>query len=127
MRRVVVTGMGIVSPLGVGVEHVWKRLLNAESGLSSIQSCDVSDLPCKIAGSVPLGDKAEGNFNANDYVPTNDQKKIDPLIILAIAGGQEAEARSGWAGGSENEKERTGGVVGAGISGWPRSHKRCLR
>jgi 3-oxoacyl-[acyl-carrier-protein] synthase II len=117
MRRVVVTGMGIVSPLGVGVEHVWKRLLNAESGLSSIQSCDVSDLPCKIAGSVPLGNKADGKFNADDYVPTKDQKKMDPFIILAIAAAQEAVADSGWVAESDNDKERTGVMIGSGIGG----------
>jgi 3-oxoacyl-[acyl-carrier-protein] synthase II len=117
MRRVVVTGMGIVSPLGVGVEHVWKRLLNAESGLSTIQSCDVSDLPCKIAGSVPLGEKADGNFNANDYVPTKDQKKMDPFIILAIAAAQEAVADSGWVAESDHDKERTGVMIGSGIGG----------
>ncbi|HVJ42778.1 MAG TPA: beta-ketoacyl-ACP synthase II [Dongiaceae bacterium] len=117
MRRVVVTGMGIVSPLGVGVEHVWKRLLNAESGISGIQSCDVSDLPCKIAGSVPLGDTASGKFNADDYVSPKDQKKMDPFIIMAMAAAQEAVADSGWVAESDEDKERTGVMIGSGIGG----------
>jgi 3-oxoacyl-[acyl-carrier-protein] synthase II len=117
MRRVVVTGMGIISPLGVGVEHVWKRLLNAESGISGIQSCDVSDLPCKIAGSVPLGDTASGKFNADDYVPPKDQKKMDLFIIMAIAAAQQAVADSGWVAESDDDKERTGVMIGSGIGG----------
>jgi 3-oxoacyl-[acyl-carrier-protein] synthase II len=117
MRRVVVTGMGIVSPLGVGVEHVWKRLLNAESGISGIQSCDVSDLPCKIAGSVPLGDTASGKFNADDYVTPKDQKKMDPFIIMAMAAAQGAVADSGWVAESDEDKERTGVMIGSGIGG----------
>jgi 3-oxoacyl-[acyl-carrier-protein] synthase II len=117
MRRVVVTGMGIVSPLGVGVEHVWKRLLNAESGLSGIQSCDVSDLPCKIAGSVPLGDTASGKFNADDYVAPKDQKKMDAFIIMAIAAAQHAVADSGWVAESEEDQDRTGVMIGSGIGG----------
>jgi 3-oxoacyl-[acyl-carrier-protein] synthase II len=117
MRRVVVTGMGIVSPLGVGVEHVWKRLLNAESGISGIQSCDVSDLPCKIAGSVPLGDTASGKFNADDYVSPKDQKKMDPFIIMAMGAAHEAVADSGWVAESDEDKERTGVMIGSGIGG----------
>jgi 3-oxoacyl-[acyl-carrier-protein] synthase II len=117
MRRVVVTGMGIVSPLGVGAEHVWKRLLNAESGISVVQSCDVSDLPCKIAGSVPLGNTADGNFNADDYVAPKDQKKMDSFITMAIAAAQGAVAHSGWVAESEEDQNRTGVMIGSGIGG----------
>ena len=85
MRRVVVTGLGIVSPLGVGVENVWGRLLAGQSGISGIQSFDVSDLPAKIAGQVPRGDTASGLFNADDYVPVKEQKKMDMFIVFAIA------------------------------------------
>ncbi|MET1026691.1 MAG: beta-ketoacyl-ACP synthase II [Dongiaceae bacterium] len=117
MRRVVVTGMGIVSPLGVGVEHVWKRLLNAESGLSNIKSCDVSDLPCKVAGEVPLGDLASGKFNADDYVTPKDQKKMDTFIVMAMAAAQFAVADSGWVAESEEDQDRTGVIIGSGIGG----------
>ena len=73
MRRVVVTGMGLVTPLGLGVERVWKKLLAGQSGVGAIQSFDVSDLPAKIAAQVPLGDRESGLFNADDWVPPKDQ------------------------------------------------------
>jgi 3-oxoacyl-[acyl-carrier-protein] synthase II len=117
MRRVVVTGMGIVSPLGVGVEHVWKRLLKAESGLSGIQSFDVSDLPCKVAGQVPLGDKASGNFNPDEYVSGKDQKKMEPFIIMGVAAATEAVEDSGWAPTDQEDLDRTGVLIGSGIGG----------
>jgi len=90
MRRVVVTGIGIVSPLGVGVDHVWKRLIKGDSGISSIQSFDVSDLPAKIAGQVPRGDISSGKFNPDDYVTPKDQKKMDDFIVMAMAAAHEA-------------------------------------
>ena len=77
MRRVVVTGMGIACPLGVGVEHVWRRLINAESGIGAITAFDASDSPCKVAGQVPAGTKAEGALDVNEWVPVKDQKKMD--------------------------------------------------
>ncbi|MDY0884029.1 beta-ketoacyl-ACP synthase II [Dongia soli] len=117
MRRVVVTGMGIISPLGVGVEHVWKRLLNAESGISGIQSCDVSDLPCKIAGQVPRGDTSSGKFNADDFVSPKDQKKMDPFIIMAMAAAEEAVKDAGWVAETEEDRDRTGVIIGSGIGG----------
>ena len=81
MRRVVVTGLGIVSPLGIGAENVWNRLLKAESGIRGVQSCDVTDLPCKIAGEVPRGDTASGKFNADDYVPPKDQTEFGRKLM----------------------------------------------
>jgi 3-oxoacyl-[acyl-carrier-protein] synthase II len=109
--------MGIVSPLGVGVEHVWKRLLNAESGISGIQSCDVSDLPCKIAGQVPLGDTSSGKFNADDFVSPKDQKKMDPFIIMAMAAAEAAVKDAGWVAETEEAQNRTGVIIGSGIGG----------
>ncbi len=88
MRRVVVTGVGLVTPLGVGTEHVWKRLIAGESGIRSIQNFDVSDLPAKIAGQVPRGETAAGDFNADDWVPPKDQRKMDEFIIFAMARGR---------------------------------------
>ena len=96
MRRVVVTGIGIVSPLGVGVDHVWKKLIKGESGISSIQSFDVSDLPAKIAGQVPRGETSSGRFNADDYVSPKDQKKMDDFIVMAMAAADEAVKDAGW-------------------------------
>jgi 3-oxoacyl-[acyl-carrier-protein] synthase II len=117
MRRVVVTGMGIVSPLGVGVENVWNRLLKAESGISGVQSVDVTDLPCKVAGEVPRGDTASGKFNADDYVPPKDQKKMDTFIILAMGAAQQAVEDSGWKPTDEEGQARTGVLIGSGIGG----------
>ena len=94
MRRVVVTGMGMVSPLGCGVEHVWRRIINGESGIRGIQSFDVSDLPCKIAGEVPRGERANGNFDAAAYILPKDQRKMDAFIHYAIAATAEAVAKS---------------------------------
>ena len=79
MRRVVVTGLGLVTPLGSGVETSWKRLVAGESGLGAIQKFDVSDLPAKVAGVVPRGETAQGLFNADDWVPPKDQRKMDEL------------------------------------------------
>jgi len=117
MRRVVVTGMGIVSPLGVGVENVWNRLLKAESGIRGVQSVDVTDLPCKVAGEVPRGDTASGKFNADDYVPPKDQKKMDTFIVMAMGAAQQAVEDSGWKPTDEEGQTRTGVLIGSGIGG----------
>jgi len=119
MRRVVVTGLGLVTPLGVGLEHVWKRLINSESGIGAIQSFDVSDLPAKIAGQVPRGDTAAGKFNADDWVPTKDQRKMDDFIIFAIGAATQAVSDSGWTPTDEESLERTGVMIGSGIGGLP--------
>ena len=90
MRRVVVTGLGLVSPLASGVEPTWKRLVDGQSGVRGIQSIDVSDLPNKVAGEVPVGDAANDHFNADDFVPPKDQRKMDRFIIFALAAGVQA-------------------------------------
>src|SRR5258707_6186901 len=84
MRRVVVTGMGLVTPLGIGLERVWGRLLAGESGIRAIQSFDVSDLPARVAAQVPRGDRESGLFNADDWVPPKDQRRMDEFIIFAM-------------------------------------------
>jgi 3-oxoacyl-[acyl-carrier-protein] synthase II len=117
MRRVVITGLGIVSPLGVGAENVWNRILKSESGIRGVQSCDVTDLPCKIAGEVPRGDTASGKFNADDYVPPKDQRKMDTFIVMAIAAAQQAVEDSGWKPTDEESQNRTGVLIGSGIGG----------
>ncbi|MBI1209457.1 MAG: beta-ketoacyl-ACP synthase II [Azospirillum sp.] len=119
MRRVVVTGLGLVTPLGVGHKHNWERLINAESGIGAIQSFDVSDLPSKVAGQVPKGDTASGLFNAADFVPPKEQKKMDDFIIYAITAATEAVRDSGWEPSDEEARERTGVMIGSGIGGLP--------
>jgi len=117
MRRVVVTGMGIACPLGVGVEHVWRRLINSESGISAIQTFDTKDVPCKVAGQVPPGSRATGGLDIGEFVPVKDQKKMDRFIHLAMAAGTEAVEDSGWQPESEADRDATGVMIGSGIGG----------
>ncbi len=118
MRRVAVTGLGLVTPLASGVRKSWERLVDGQSGIGTIQSFDVSDLPCKIAGQVLYSESAEdGGFNPIDYVEAKDLRKNDRFIIYGIAAGQQAVEDSGWAPSDEYEQERTGVMVGSGIGG----------
>ena len=121
MKRVVVTGLGLVSPLANGVEASWKRLLAGESGIVPITHMDVSDLNCKIAGSVPLknedGSGPEGGFDADAVMPLRERKRIDNFILFGIAAADQALADSGWKPETEDEKCRTGVMIGSGIGG----------
>jgi 3-oxoacyl-[acyl-carrier-protein] synthase II len=117
MRRVVVTGLGLVTPLGVGVENVWSKLLNSESGIRAIQSFDVSDLPAKVAAQLPRGETKDGNFNADDWVEPKEQRRMDPFIVYAMAAAQQAIEDSGAKPKTEEEKERAGVMIGSGIGG----------
>ena len=119
MKRVVVTGIGLVTPLGVGAEAVWKRLVGGQSGIGAIQSFDVSDLPAKIAAQVPRGDTASGLFDADDWVPPKDQRKMDGFIVFALAAAAQAVEDAGWLPDSEQARERTGVMIGSGIGGLP--------
>ena len=119
MRRVVVTGMGLVTPLGIGLEQVWRRLVAGESGIRAIQSFDVSDLPARVAAQVPRGDRASGLFNADDWVPPKDQRRMDEFIVYAMAAAAQAVEDAGWEPDSEDERERTGVMIGSGIGGLP--------
>src|SRR5262249_57714370 len=114
MRRVVVTGLGLVTPLGSGVKNTWQRLIDGQSGIRSIQSFDVSDMPCKIGGQVPIGDGATGGFDANLYVQPKDQRKMDPFIVYALGAASQAVEDSGWRPSSDEERERTGVMIGSG-------------
>ena len=116
-RRVVVTGMGIACPLGLGVEHVWKRLVAGESGISAIQSFDTKDLPAKIAGQVPQGSKAEGKLDLGEWIPLKDQRKMDRFIQLALVAATEAVEDSGWKPEAEEDRCATGVMIGSGIGG----------
>jgi 3-oxoacyl-[acyl-carrier-protein] synthase II len=117
MRRVVVTGMGIVSPLGLGVEYVWRRLVSGESGIGVIQAFDPKDLPCKVAGQVPQGVRAEGKLDIAEWIPLKDQKKMDRFIHLAVVAATEAVEDSGWRPETEDERNATGVMIGSGIGG----------
>jgi 3-oxoacyl-[acyl-carrier-protein] synthase II len=117
MRRVVVTGMGIASPLGLGVEHVWKRLIEGQSGIGAIQSFDVSDSPAKIAGQVPVGTRAEGCLDMAEWIPPKDHKKMDRFIQLGIVAASLAMEDSGWTPATEEERCAAGVMIGSGIGG----------
>lgn len=115
-RRVVVTGLGLVSPLACGVEETWKRLLAGESGISPITKFDVSDLTTRIAGQVPYGAEPH-QFRTDEWVAPKEQKKMDDFIIYAISAATQAITDSGWKPVTEDEKERTGVMIGSGIGG----------
>ena len=117
MRRVVVTGMGIASPLGIGVEHVWRRLTAGHSGITAIQSFDTEQLPAKIAGQVPAGTRADGGLDVAEWIPVKDLKKMDRVIHLGLVAAHEAVEDSGWAPETEEDRCATGVMVGSGIGG----------
>ena len=117
MRRVVITGMGMVTPLGCGVDINWRRLLNAESGITSIQSFDVSDLTSKIAGQVPRGETSDGMFNPDDWMSSKIQRRMDTFIIFGLAAAVQAVEDSGWQPDDEESLCRTGVLIGSGIGG----------
>ncbi|NVN11948.1 MULTISPECIES: beta-ketoacyl-ACP synthase II [Nguyenibacter] len=116
-RRVVVTGMGIVSPLGLGLEHNWSRLIAGENGFGRITSFDPSDLPAQVAGEVPAGPTDSGGLTLSDWVSVKDQKKMDRFIHLGLVAATEAVEDSGWTPESEEERCRTGVMIGSGIGG----------
>src|SRR5512134_1839390 len=126
MRRVVVTGLGLVSPLGCGVSVTWDRLINSESGIGAIQSFDVSDLPAKIAGQVPRGETSEGRFNADDWMAPKDQRRTGGFIIFGLAASEQALADAEWKPEDEESLERTGVMIGSGVGGLPEIAKGAL-
>ena len=117
-RRVVVTGMGLVTPLGVGVDAVWQRLMMSASGARRITKIDTTDLPVNIACEVPIGNAAP-DFNANDWVPPKEQRRIDDFILFGLAAAEQAWADAGWKPEDEESLLRTGVLVGSGIGGLP--------
>ena len=117
MRRVVVTGIGLQTPLGSGVKHSWGRLIEGRSGVRAIESFDVSDLPAKIGGQVPEGDQKDGLFNVGDWIDHKDRRKMDDFIVYALAAASEAIEDSGWKPDREEDRERTGVMIGSGIGG----------
>ena len=116
MRRVVVTGMGMVSPLGVGVDHNWSEITNGKSGIRKIERFDVSDISSQIAGIIPRGDGA-GEYNPDTFVEPKEQRKVDEFIVYGMAAAQEAIEDSGWTPDNEEAQNRTGVLIGSGIGG----------
>ena len=117
MRRVVVTGLGMVTPLGSGVEHVWSRLIAGDSGAARVSSFETDDLACKIACQIPLGDGSDGTFNPDAYMEVKEQRKVDPFIVYAIAAAKQALDDADWHPKSHEDQCATGVLVGSGIGG----------
>jgi 3-oxoacyl-[acyl-carrier-protein] synthase II len=117
MRRVVVTGLGIVSPLGCGVDANWRRLIAGEHGFRRIDTFEASDLPCQIAGFVPRGDGSDGTFDPDAWFEPKEQRKVDDFIIYAASAATQALADAGWRADTPEKQEATGVMIGSGIGG----------
>jgi 3-oxoacyl-[acyl-carrier-protein] synthase II len=117
LRRVVITGLGLVTPLGCGVEASWSRLIESKSGARRIEEFDVSDLSCQIACFVPRGALTEGKFNPDDWMEPKEQRKVDDFIIFAMGAAHQALNDAGWKADTPEKQERTGVLIGSGIGG----------
>ena len=118
MRRVVVTGLGMLTPLGNGVDVNWKRLISGQSGIRKISDFDVSDISCKIAGQIPQKiDDPEAGLDIDQWIEPRDQKRIDRFIAYGIISAMQAVEDSGWKPKNDEEKHRTGVILGSGIGG----------
>ena len=117
MRRVVVTGMGMLTPLGCGVETTWQRLLKGESGARKVDTFDVSDISCKIACMVPRGDGSNGSFNPDQWMEPKEQRKVDDFIVYAMCAAKQALDDAGWRPQSYEDQTHTGVLIGSGIGG----------
>jgi 3-oxoacyl-[acyl-carrier-protein] synthase II len=117
MRRVVVTGMGMVTPLACGVEATWSRLIAGESGARKIENFEVSDITSKIAGIIPLGDGANGTYNPDQWMEPKEQRKVDKFITYAMCAAKQALEHAGWKPTTPDEQYSTGVMIGAGIGG----------
>ncbi|MBU3888415.1 beta-ketoacyl-ACP synthase II [Methylosinus sporium] len=117
MRRVVVTGLGIVSPLGCGVDVNWRRLIAGEHGFRRIDTFEASDLPCQIAGFVPRGDGTNGTFDPDAWFEPKEQRKVDDFIIYGVSAATQALADAGWTADTPEKQNSTGVLIGSGIGG----------
>jgi 3-oxoacyl-[acyl-carrier-protein] synthase II len=117
MRRVVVTGLGMVTPLACGVEETWTRLLAGQSGAGTITKFDSSNVVTQYACEIPMGDGSDGTFNPDDWMEPKEQRKVDDFIIYGMAAAVQAVRDAGWDDISEDEKLRTGVMIGSGIGG----------
>ncbi|MEX1083281.1 MAG: beta-ketoacyl-ACP synthase II [Xanthobacteraceae bacterium] len=117
MRRVVVTGLGMVSPLACGVEATWRRLIKGQSGIRRIDKFDVSDLPCKVAGMIPRGDGSRDTFNADQWMVPKERRKVDEFILFAMAAARQAVDDAGWRPTAYEDQIATGTLIGSGIGG----------
>ena len=117
MKRIVVTGMGAVTPLGCGVEPTWARLVKGESGVRKVERFEVSDLACRIAGQIPRGDGSNATYNPDQWMEPKEQRKVDEFITFAMCAARQALDDAGWHPQSHDQQTRTGVLIGSGIGG----------
>jgi 3-oxoacyl-[acyl-carrier-protein] synthase II len=117
MRRVVVTGMGMVTPLACGVEPTWQRLVAGKSGARKVEKFDVSDLPAKIACQIPRGDGSDGTYNPDQWMEPKEQRKVDEFIVYAMCAARQALEHANWQPTSYDDQTTTGVMIGSGIGG----------
>jgi 3-oxoacyl-[acyl-carrier-protein] synthase II len=117
MRRVVVTGLGMVTPLACGVEQTWQRLLAGKSGIGRVQKCEVADLPCQIAGEIPLGDGSDGTFNSDEWMEPKERRKVDDFILYAMCAAKQALDDADWHPREYEDQITSGVLIGSGIGG----------
>ena len=117
MRRVVVTGLGMVTPLACGVDPTWRRLINGESGISPVERIDVSDLSARIAGQIPRGDGSNGTYNPDQWMEPKEQRKVDEFIVYAMCAAKQALDDAGWKPESHDDQCASGVMIGSGIGG----------
>ncbi|MEX6505547.1 beta-ketoacyl-ACP synthase II [Jiella sp. M17.18] len=126
MRRVVITGVGMVTPLGAGAGVTWKRLLNGESGAGRVETFEVSDLACQIACQIPRGDGQDGTFNPDQWMEPKEQRKVDDFIVYAVAAASEALDDADWHPETYEDQITTGVLIGSGIGGLQGIEKTSL-
>src|SRR5438270_5381747 len=117
MRRVVVTGLGMVTPLGCGVEATWRRLIDGESGIGRVERIDVADLPSRIAGQIPRGDGSNGTYHPDRWMEPKEQRKVDEFIVYAMCAAKQALDDARWRPAGYDDQIATGVLIGAGIGG----------
>ena len=126
MRRVVITGLGIVSPLGCGHETVWSRLVAGENAARRIESFNVDDLACQVACQIPRGDGSDGTYNPNDWMEHKEQRKVDDFIVYGVGAATQALTDAGWKPTTYEDQTRTGVLIGSGIGGLQGIEKTSL-
>ena len=127
MRRVVVTGIGLVTPLGANASVTWDRLINGESGITKVTQFDVKDLPAKIAGTVPEGATDLGLFYPDDWLEPKEQRKVDRFILLGMVAASQAVENSGWIAKTSEDQNRTGVIIGSGIGGLQQINDNAIK
>lgn len=126
MRRVVITGVGMVSPLGCGVEPTWSRIIAGDNAAAKIDNFDVSDLTCQVACQIPRGDGSNGTYNPDDWLEPKEQRKVDDFIVFAIAAAEQALSDAAWKPEAYEDQIRSGVLIGSGIGGLQGIEKTSL-